>query len=84
MIQQVDPKWVSAFKRALRTFVAAFLAVYPIPALIAWASGSSPLDTSALRAAAVAGLAALVSLVWRAFIDPLPVGTLSDTQRPPS
>lgn len=83
MIQRVDPKWVSAFKRAVRTFVIAFLAIYPASALIGAASGSQPVDTNALRAAAVSGVAAVIALVWRAFIDPLPVPTLSDTQAPP-
>src|SRR5207237_7971384 len=83
MIQQVDPKWVSAAKRAVRTFVIAFLAIDPASNLIGTVSGSQPLDTSALRAAAAAGFAAVIALVWRAFIDPLPVPTLSDTQAPP-
>lgn len=80
MIQQVDPLWTSAFKRALRTFVASFLGVYGAPALIGALSGSQPVDVNALRAAAVAGIVAVIALAWRAFIDPLPVPTLSDTQ----
>jgi hypothetical protein len=80
---QADLK--SAVLRGIRTFVAAFIAVYPAPAIIGAFSGSQPLDTSALRAAAVAGVAALVSLVWRLFIDPLPVPTLADKNpAPPS
>jgi hypothetical protein len=84
MLQHVDPKWTSAIKRGVRTFVIAFLAIEPASALIGAASGSQPVDTSALRAAAVAGVAAVISVVWRAFIDPLPVPTLSDTQKPPA
>lgn len=84
MIQHVDPKWTSAFKRGVRTFVIAFLAIEPASALIGAASGSQPLDTSALRAAAVSGIAAVLAVAWRAFVDPLPVPTLSDTRKPPA
>lgn len=83
MIQQVDSLYLSAFKRGVRTFVAAFIGVYGIPQILEWLGGSAPLDTSALRAAAVAGFASVVSLLWRAFIDPIPAPTLSDTSRPP-
>ena len=68
--------------RGVRTFVAAFLAVYGAPALIGVASGSQPLDTSALRAAAVAGIAAVISLLWRAFLDPSPIPSLKDGDQP--
>lgn len=78
MIARIDPIWTSAVKRAVRTFIAAFIGVYGIPQVLDWLAGSAPLDTSALRAAAVAGLAAVVSLAWRAFIDPSPVPSLND------
>jgi hypothetical protein len=81
MLQHVDPLYLSAAKRAVRSFVVAFLAIYPAPAVLGALSGSQPLDTSAARAAAVAGIAAVAAYVWRAFIDPIPVPTLSDTKR---
>ena len=68
----------SALIRAIRTFVAAFLAVYPAPLIIGALSDSSLIDTSALRAAAVAGIAAVVSYLWRALLDPSPVPSLVD------
>lgn len=71
-----------AFVRGVRTFVAAFLAIYPAPAIIAWASGSELLDVNALRSAGVAGIAAVISLVWRAFIDPSAVPSLKDGDQP--
>jgi predicted MFS family arabinose efflux permease len=72
----------AAVVRGIRTFVAAFLAVYGAPALIGALSGSQPLDTSALRAAAVAGVAALISLLWRTFLDPSPIPSLKDADQP--
>ena len=71
-----------AFIRGVRTFVAAFLAVYGAPAIIGALSGSQPLDTSALRAAAVAGIAAVISLLWRTFLDPSAVPSLKDADQP--
>ena len=55
-------------KAAVITFVAAFLAVEPVSNLIGIASGSQPVDVSALRAAAVAGVAAVIALVWHSFV----------------
>ena len=72
-----------AMIRGLRTFVAAFLAVYGVPAIIGALSGSQPLDTTALRAAAVAGFAATISLLWRQFLDPSPLPSLKDSDQPP-
>ena len=71
----------SAFIRGIRSFVFAFLAVYPAPALIGAASGSQPVDLSAARAAAVAGIAAVITLLWRAFLDPSPVPSLKDADQ---
>jgi hypothetical protein len=68
--------------RGVRTFVAAFLAVYGAPAILGALSGSQPIDTSALRAAAVAGFAAVISLLWRAFLDPSSVPSLKDGDQP--
>lgn len=79
----MSPTLKSAVIRGVRTFVAAFLAVYGVPAILGALSGSQPIDTNALRAAAVAGFAAIISLVWRAVIDPLPVPTLADKNPAP-
>ena len=67
---------VSTLKKAVRVFGYAFVAVYPIPAIIGAASGSQPLDTHALRAAAVAGIAGLVAYAWNAIVDPSPIPSL--------
>ena len=74
----MSPNIKSALIRGVRTFIAAFVAIYPAPAILGSLSGSQPIDTSALRSAAVAGIAAIISLVWRLWIDPLPVPTLAD------
>ena len=66
----------ATWKKVVRTFVAAFGGVYGVPALIGAAAGSQPLDTTALRAAAVAGAAAVITLVWNAILDPSPVPSL--------
>lgn len=66
----------NTWKRVARTFVAAFLAVYPASAIIGAAAGSQPVDVNAARAAAVAGLAAVVTLIWNAVLDPSPVPSL--------
>lgn len=55
-------------KATVIAFVAAFLAVEPVSNLIGMASGSQPVDVGALRAAAVAGVAAVLVLVYHAFI----------------
>lgn len=54
--------------RVVKTFVAAFLAVWGVPAILGWLSGSQPIDTSTVRAAAVAGFAAVITLVWNLFL----------------
>lgn len=75
----------SGIIRAVRAFVTAFIVLEPVSNIIGAASGSQPLDISAVRAAAVAGLIAAGSFVWRTFIDPLPVPTLADKNpAPPS
>lgn len=78
----MSPHIKAAVIRGIRTFVAAFLAVYGAPAIIGAASGSQPIDTNALRAAAVAGIAAVISLLWRAFLDPSPLPSLKDPDQP--
>lgn len=78
-MQNLNP----ALIRGLRTFIAAFLATYPAPAILGALSGSQPIDTTALRAAAVAGLAAIVSVAWRLWIDPSPMPSLRDSDQPP-
>jgi len=80
----VSPDLQSGIIRGVRTFVAAFLAVYGAPALLGALSGSQPLDTSALRAAAVAGIAAVISLFWRAVLDKFPFPTLVDKTPAPT
>lgn len=69
----MSAKYKSASIQAVRFFVAAFVAVYPASNLIGAASGSQPLDTSALRAAAVAGVAAIIAWVWRAWAPQTPL-----------
>lgn len=71
-----------AVVRGIRTFVAAFLAVYGVPAILGSLAGSQPIDVGALRSAAVAGFAAVIALVWRAFIDPSPIPSLKDGDQP--
>lgn len=67
----------ATWKRVVRTFVAAFLGVYGAPAILGALAGSQPVDINAARAAAVAGLAAVVSLVWNAVLDPSPIPSLN-------
>jgi hypothetical protein len=65
--------------RALRSFVQAFLVVYPGQALINWAMGAGELDTNLLRAAAISGGVAILSFVWRYLLDPSEVPSMIDT-----
>jgi hypothetical protein len=67
-------------KKVIRVFIFAFIAVDPLPALLGVLSGSQPLDTSALRAAAVAGAAAVVALLWNLIMDPSPIPSLKIDQ----
>lgn len=67
-----------AVMRALRTFIQAFLVVYPGQALINWAMGNGALDMDLLRAAAVSGGIAVLSFVWRYFLDPSRVPSITD------
>lgn len=64
--------------RALRSFIQAFLVVYPGQALINWAMGNGALDTDLLRAAAISGGVAALSFVWRYFLDPSRVPSIMD------
>lgn len=68
----------SAALRAIRTFVQAFLAVWGVPQILGWLSGSQPLDVGAARAALVAGVAAVIAWLWRTFLDPSPIPSLND------
>ncbi|MBA3841041.1 MAG: hypothetical protein H0X39_00200 [Actinobacteria bacterium] len=68
----------SALIRAARSFITAFIIVYPVAGLIGVANGTNPVDWSLARSAAVSGGIALGSFIWRQFIDPLPVPTLAD------
>lgn len=67
----------ATFKKVVRVFVYAFLGVYGAPAIIGALSGSQPVDVNALRAAAVAGLVAVIALFWNAVMDPSPVPSLN-------
>ena len=73
----MSPTFKSALIQGIRFFVAGFIAVYPASNLIGAASGSQPLDTAALRAAAVAGLIGVLGFAWRLF-DKVPIPTLAD------
>lgn len=64
--------------RAARSFIQAFLVVYPGQALINWAMGNAALDTDLLRAAAISGGVAVLSFVWRYFLDPSRVPSIMD------
>ena len=68
-----------AVLRALRTFVQAFLVIYPGSALIGWATGQVSLDTNMLKAAAISGAIAALSFLWRFFLDPSRVPSMIDT-----
>lgn len=67
-----------AVLRALRSFVQAFLVVYPGQALINWAMGNGALDTNLLRAAAISGGVAVLSFLWRYLLDPSRVPSMVD------
>jgi hypothetical protein len=56
--------------------------VWGVPQLLAWISGSTPLDVTALRAAAAAGIAAVIAFLWRTFLDPSGVPSLVDDNPP--
>lgn len=71
-----------AFVRGVRTFVQAFLGVWGVPQILDALAGSSPVDVSALRSAAVAGFAAVIAVLWRAYIDPSAVPSLRDGDQP--
>ena len=68
-----------AVLRALRSFVQAFLVVYPGQALIGWAMGTGQLDTNLLRAAAISGGVAALSFGWRMFLDPSRIPSMVDS-----
>lgn len=72
----MPPITIDVAKRALRTFVAAFLAIVPATTLMGYAVGSQPVDTSALRGAGVAGVAAVISFLWAWLLDPSPIPSL--------
>lgn len=57
-------------KWAVVTFVTAFLAIEPVANLIGIASGSQPVDVSTLRAAGVAGVAAVLTGLYHFFFEP--------------
>lgn len=55
-------------KAAIVAGVVAFLAVEPASNLLGMITGSQPVDVSTLRAAALAGVTAIVAFVWHAVI----------------
>jgi hypothetical protein len=55
-------------KAAVIVFVATFLAAEPASNLIGMASGSQPVDVSALRAAGVAAIAAVLAFFYHAWV----------------
>ena len=65
--------------RAIRSFIQAFLVVYPGQALINWAVGTGQLDTHLLRAAAISGGVAALSFIWRMFLDPSRIPSIVDS-----
>jgi hypothetical protein len=67
-----------AVLRAVRSFIQAFLVVYPGQALINWAMGTGELDTNLLRAAAISGGVAVLSFLWRYLLDPSRVPSMVD------
>lgn len=74
----MSPKLKSALIRAARSFIGAFIVVYPVAGLIGVLNGTNPVDWSLARSAVVSGGIALAAFVWRQWIDPLPVPTLVD------
>ena len=67
----------ATWKKAVRVFFYAFVAAYPVPVILGNLSGSQPVDVNGLRAAAVAGIAAVVALFWNAVMDPSPIPSLN-------
>ena len=63
-------------KRVVRTGVMAFIGVYGGANLINLLGGSSSFNVSLARSAGAAALAAVVSLLWNALLDPSPVPSL--------
>lgn len=55
--------------RAVKTFVAAFLAVWGVPAILGYVLGSQPVDVGTVRAALVAGFAAVITYFWNLFLQ---------------
>lgn len=78
----MSPHFEAALVRGVRTFVQGFIAVYGIPQILDALSGSSPVDVSVLRSAAVAGIAAVVAVLWRAYLDPSSIPSLKDADQP--
>lgn len=66
----------ATLKKGVRTFVQAFIAVYGGTNLINALGGSTQFDPALLRSAAAAGLVAIATLLWNAFLDPSPVPSL--------
>ena len=54
--------WTDVLARGAKTFVAAFLAVVPVAAV-------TTLDYSTLKAGALAGVAAVITVVWNILLQ---------------
>lgn len=54
--------------RVVKTFVQAFLAVWGVPAILGFLSGSQPVDVGLVRSALVGGFAAVIALLWNLFL----------------
>lgn len=54
--------------RVTKTFVAAFLGVWGLPAILGTITGSQPLDVGVLRAAASAGIVAALTYLWNLYL----------------
>jgi hypothetical protein len=72
----VSIKLKAALVRALRTYL-----VVAGPALLAVASSANPFDVAAWKVAAVSGIPAVISFLWRYFLDPSPVPSLKDADQ---
>lgn len=62
------PTWYDAWQageRALRTFIQAFVALYPLAMIYNNALGVAPIDIDLAKKAAIAAGMAAVSFVWR-------------------
>ena len=67
---------LATLKKTIRVFVYAFLALFPADQLLGVIAGTQVVDIGALRAAAAAGLVAVIAFIWNAVMDPSPIPSL--------